>query len=90
MNVFAHHLYEYSKGVRRLVLFTSNSKYWEVIKYKLKLEKLNVNILLHNNNKARYQPRSAMRVVHRERKKIKIITCLKNIHSDAINKNTNK
>ena len=39
-------------------------------------------------HKARYQPRSAMRVVHRERKEK--ITCLKNIHSDAINKNTNK
>ena len=42
----------------------------------------------YNNNKASYQPRSAMRVVHRERKEK--ITCLKNIHSDAINKNTNK
>ena len=39
-------------------------------------------------NKARYQPRSAMRVVHRERKEK--ITCLKNIHSNAINKNTNQ
>ena len=45
-------------------------------------------MLFNNNNKARYQPRSAMRVVHRERKEK--ITCLKNIHSDAINKNTNK
>ena len=46
----------------------------------------------NNNNKARYQPKSAMRVVHRIRKEKKI-SCLKkkkNIHSDAINKNTNK
>ena len=33
----------------------------------------------NNNNKARYQPRSAMRVVHRE--KNKKITCLKKKHT---------
>ena len=51
---------------------------------------MNNNNNNNNNNKARYQPRSAMRVVHRERKEKKKITCFKNIHSDAINKNTNK
>ena len=34
----------------------------------------------NNNNKARYQPRSAMRVVHRERKEKKI-TCLKKTYT---------
>ena len=46
--------------------------------------------MFNNNNKARYQPRSPMRVVHRERKEKKIKGLKKNIHSDTINKNTNK
>ena len=35
MKVFAHHLYEYSKGLRRLVLHTTRSEYKEAIVAKL-------------------------------------------------------
>lgn len=35
MNVFAHHLYEYKKGLRRLVLYTAKVEYEELIIAKL-------------------------------------------------------
>ena len=35
MKVFAHHLYEYSKGLRRLILHTTKAEYKDVIVAKL-------------------------------------------------------
>jgi hypothetical protein len=36
INVFAHHLYEYKKGLRRLVLYTTKAEYKYLIVEKLK------------------------------------------------------
>ena len=36
MNVFSHHLYEYKKGLRRLVLYTAKAEYEDLIAEKLK------------------------------------------------------
>ncbi|MDC7125533.1 MAG: DUF2023 family protein [Spirochaetales bacterium] len=36
MNVFSHHLYEYDRGLRRLVLHTTKSEYRDAIIAKLK------------------------------------------------------
>jgi hypothetical protein len=36
MTVFAHHLYEYKKGLRRLVLHTAGAEYENLIVDKLK------------------------------------------------------
>ncbi len=44
MNVFIHHIYEYKKGLRRLVLFTGNSKDRNLILDKL--EKHGINYII--------------------------------------------
>lgn len=40
MNVFTHHLYEYKKGLRRLVLYTAKAEYEDMIVKKLKLRNI--------------------------------------------------
>ena len=46
MNVFGHHLYEYKKGLRRLVLHTTRSEYREQIISKL--EKRHIAYIIHD------------------------------------------
>ena len=44
MNVFAHHLYEYNRGLRRLILHTTKSEYMDQIINKL--ENRNIDFII--------------------------------------------
>ena len=46
MRVFAHHLYEYNKGLRRLILHTTSSEYEELIR--LKLERRGIDYIIQH------------------------------------------
>ena len=48
LKVFNHHIYEYKKGIRNLILTTENSCYKDVIEARLKKE--NIDFLIHNVN----------------------------------------
>ena len=46
LKVFYHHIYEYKKGIRNLILTTENSKYKDTIEQRLKTE--NIDYLIHD------------------------------------------
>lgn len=46
LRVFHHHIYEFKKGIRNLILTTEKSKYKQSIENKLKKEK--INYLIHD------------------------------------------
>ncbi|MBI9109449.1 MAG: DUF2023 family protein [Spirochaetales bacterium] len=46
MRVFAHHLYEYNKGLRRLILHTTKAEYKDIIV--AKLERRGIAYILQN------------------------------------------
>ncbi len=46
LRVFHHHIYEFKKGIRNLILTTEKSKYKETISNKLKKE--NIDYLIHD------------------------------------------
>lgn len=49
LRVFHHHIYEFKKGIRNLILTTEKSKYKESISNKLKKE--NIDFLIHDIDK---------------------------------------
>jgi hypothetical protein len=51
MKIFNHHLYEYKKGLRNLVLYTGNMQEREVIESKLKIENIDHHIQELNGEK---------------------------------------
>jgi len=51
LKVFYHHIYEYKKGIRNLILTTEKSIYEETIKTRLKNENIDYLIQKINDNK---------------------------------------
>ncbi len=51
MNIFCHHLYEYKKGLRRLILHTMDVKYKEGIENKLKANQIDYIMVPLGNSK---------------------------------------
>ncbi|HEC93481.1 MAG TPA: DUF2023 family protein [Candidatus Atribacteria bacterium] len=51
MRIFAHHLYEYKKGLRSLALYTGSTEEKEAIEKKLKKE--NIDYYIQKNNDVR-------------------------------------
>lgn len=51
MQVFYHHIYEYQKGIRNLILHTLNSAYRELAEQKLKNQKIQYFIQEVDENK---------------------------------------
>lgn len=51
MEVFIHHIYEYQKGIRNLILHTTDKKNIEIIKEKLNFE--NIDYIIYSVGKQR-------------------------------------
>ena len=51
MEVFIHHIYEYQKGIRNLILHTTDKKNIEIIKEKLNSE--NIDYIIYHLGKQR-------------------------------------
>lgn len=51
LKVFYHHIYEYKKGLRNLILTTEKAKYKDKIEDKLKHNKIDYHITKVDNNK---------------------------------------
>jgi len=51
MQVFVHHIYEYEKGLRNLVLHTTSQDNLEMIQMKLSKRKINYKIYKTKNDK---------------------------------------
>ncbi len=51
LRVFTHHIYEYKKGIRNLILTTEKSKYKNIIEDRLKKENIPYKIDEIGNNK---------------------------------------
>lgn len=49
LRVFNHHIYEFKKGIRNLILTTEKSKYIDIIKKRLNEEKIDYFIGEHKN-----------------------------------------